>query len=76
MEVVAGHQFGGEVGGAMDVVVAIAVAGAADPAVLDFLGVQGSEGVDEAAVVVELTVEVVFEGREELVVGLVVRWLG
>jgi len=65
VEVVAGHQLGGEVGGAMEVVVAVAVTGAADPAVLDFIGVQGSEGVDEAAVVGELAVEVVFEGREE-----------
>jgi hypothetical protein len=40
--------------------------------VLDFLGVQGSEGVDEAAVVGEVAVEVVFEWCEERVAGLVV----
>ncbi len=48
VEVVAGHKLGGEVGGTIDVVVAVAVTSAADPAVLDFLGVQGSEGIDEA----------------------------
>lgn len=56
----------------MDVVVAVAVSSAAEPAVLDFLGVQGSEGVDEAAAVSELPVEAIFEWREELVAGLVV----
>lgn len=74
VEVAAGHQRGGEVVGAVDVVVAVAIPGAADPAVLNFLGMQGAEGVDETAIVSELPVEVVLEGGEEFVARLVVRF--
>ena len=48
-----------------------AITGAPDPAMLNCLGMQGAEGVDEAAGVGQLAVEVVFERREKLVARLV-----
>jgi hypothetical protein len=54
------------------VVLAVAIAGPADPAVLDGVRVQAPEGVHQAVLVVKGLVEVVLEGGEEPVVGLVV----
>lgn len=68
MDVVAGDQFAGQIWGARGVVVAVAVTGAANPAVFHRVGVQGTEGVEQAAVIGELPVEVVLERREERVV--------
>jgi hypothetical protein len=53
------------------VVVAVAVAGPADPAVLGGVGVEVPERVGEAVGVGEGLVEVVLERREERVPGLV-----
>ena len=53
VEVVAGHQLGGQALGAMDVVVVVAIPGADRPSCADLLGMQGGKGVDETAIVGE-----------------------
>jgi hypothetical protein len=62
---------GKQVLGCVGVVVAVAVAGAADPAVVELVGVEVAEGVDEAVAVGQGAVEVVFERLEDRVAGLV-----
>ncbi|MPZ67786.1 MAG: hypothetical protein GEU83_20650 [Pseudonocardiaceae bacterium] len=72
VDVLASQQLAGQIRRAVDVIVAVAVAGAADPAVFNSLRMQLPERVDEATVVSELQVEVVFERGEEAVPRLMV----